>query len=129
MSEEMNVTAQDEYDLSDAGEPQRELLFNITGFETKTTGDEGENVRHVFTLESDELPFPVKVSEWFVHSNETAQRIGRSNLKRLANAASGSPRYSGDGTPVVGAQVIATMYEDDAGFRRIKRPKKAPATV
>lgn len=120
------VTPENEFDLTGAGEPERELLFDITGFE-RVEKEEGQ-VRHVFTLQNDELPFPIKFSEWAVYTpNEQAQRIGRGNLRKLAIKATGAATYGTDGQPVVGAKVLATVFEDDSGFRKVKRLKTAPS--
>lgn len=120
---------QDEYDFSGDGEPERELEFTVTGFERKETEDKNDdtilNIRHEFTLESDDLPFPIRMSEWSKHTNEKAQAIGRGNLRRLALAATKgeSAKYDAEGAPIVGSRIKATIYEDNAGFRRVKRPK------
>lgn len=119
------VSPTDEFDLTSAGEPERELLFDITGFE-RVEKEEGK-VRHVFTLQNDELPFPVQVSEWAVYTpNEQAQSIGRGNLRKFAIKAAGVQTYGPDGSPIVGGKILGTLYEDDNGFRRVKRFKKAP---
>lgn len=115
------ATSENLFDFSKDGFQPVTGDFTLVSYETDTKEN---GVRAVLEFENPELPFPVKISEWLKHSNETAQRIGRGNLKKLATALTGQPSFPPAG-PSIGSKLSAELYEDDKGFRRFRKLKAA----
>ncbi len=126
MSDEfqMNSTDEEAFDFSGDGIKGGDLVLTITDFavEKKDNG-----TQHVMTFEGEGLPFPVKVNYWTEHTNPKAAQVGRGNLKKIATAALGQPKY----TPatIKGTKVLAKVGEDDNGYARISNFRPAPAAV
>lgn len=120
----MGSTEAEEYDFSADGLPVGEKLFTITEEEVveRETG-----VQLVLTFETPDVDFPIPVNYWIEHNNPRAAKIGRGNLKKIAVAATGQPKIAKGGFK--GHKVLATLSEDDQGFARVSRFKKAPEEV
>lgn len=121
------ISAGEEIDLSGEGLQEGRYIFLVDGYEVI---EKPNGVLHQFTFVNDEaLPFgSLDQGFWFTHSNEDAQRIGRGQLKRLVRSATGQVKYnSRTGTPVIGRNVSAVLYEDDNGFMRLKGFRAVPA--
>lgn len=116
----MENAADETYDFSDAGLQETEGTFTVTEFSAEKK-DNG--IQHKITLESPVLNYPVYLNAWVEHTNDKAKAVGRSILKRFALAALGHPSYNQ--TNIIGARVVATVKEDDNGFTRIGKFKKA----
>lgn len=120
----MNSTADEAQDFSADGLPVGDHTWTITDTE-EVEKENGKQWSVEFTSET--APFPIKVREWVSHTNETAQRIGRGNLKKIGIAAIGQPKYS---LPQLkGLKVVAKLSEDKDGFARLSGFKKAPTEV
>ena len=119
------LSAGDEIDLSADGIQEKELEFTISSFERETT-DRGDE-RAILTFHNDELPFAVTVREWLKHSNPKAQEIGRGNLKKIAQAATGQPKLSA--SLVIGSKLLATTADNGNGFTTLKKFKSIPAAA
>lgn len=120
----MNSTAAEEFDYSGDGIVKAEHEFTITGFEIEAKGN---GTQHKLTYETPALGYPVKVGYWVEHSNPQAAKAGRGNLKRIAQAALGQPKMSA--ASIVGATLLATVSEDEAGFAKIEKFKPVAKTV
>lgn len=120
----MGSTKAEEYDFSADGLPVGEHTFTISEVEE----EEKENgVQLKLTYETDAVDFPIPVGYWIEHSNPKAAKIGRGNLKKIALAAIGQPKFSAES--LKGQKVVATLSEDDQGFARIGRFKRVPEAV
>lgn len=111
------LTAQDEFDVSDAGVPSlKGAVATITEFNVveKETG-----TLHELTFNVDGLGFPITKGYWYTHSNPKAVQAGRGQLKRIAKAATGRTTYSS--TSLIGKQIAVDVGEDDSGFAQIRR--------
>lgn len=127
MSDEYNGmgnTQDEEFDFSGDGLPSGEKEFTITNLEV----DQKDNgVQHVLTFENSDVGFPIPVGYWVEHTNPKAARAGRGNLKRIAQAALGQPKYTK--ASIEGTKVMATLREDDQGFARIEKFKPVAKKV
>lgn len=118
----------DDLDLDDAGLQPTDAEFTITDVEI-TSNDRGQ--RWVVHFEpSDGLEIEglmgnkVRDSGYLTHTDrEDLVNIGRSSLKRLRVAATGTA--SGPMTEMIGSRVQARVSEDANGFARIGRYKSA----
>lgn len=123
MTDEL-MTAQDEFDVSDAGVPTlKGVIATITQFNIVKRND--TDVLHELTFEIPQLGFPITKGYWFQHSNPKAVQAGRGQLKRIARAATGRTTYNS--TSLVGQRVLVDVQEDDSGFAQIKRVTEVPA--
>jgi hypothetical protein len=125
MSENETIGVEEEFDLSDAGVQTRRVIATITGFDVE---EKDNGVQHVVTFEvenDEEIQYPITVRNWFSHSNEKAQQIGRGNLKQISQAALGTPKYNQ--TNLLGRQVDAQVYDNEGfvGLRRFRKVKQA----
>lgn len=111
------MTAQDEFDVSDAGVPTlRGATATITDFEVV---EKDNGVLHELTFEVEGLSFPITKGYWFEHTNPKAVNAGRGQLKRIARAATGRTTYNR--TSLIGGRVTVDVGEDEQGFARISR--------
>lgn len=116
MTDEL-MTAQDEFDVSDAGVPTlKGARATITEFDVV---EKDNGTLHELTFAIDGLSFPITKGYWYQHTNPKAVQAGRGQLKRIAKAATGRPTYNR--TSLVGAVVLVDVSEDDAGFAQIKK--------
>ena len=120
----MQDTGAEEYDFSADGLPVGEHTFTITDVEEEEK-DKGTQLK--VTYETEAVDFPIPVGYWIEHENPKAAKIGRGNLKKIALAALGQPKFSAEA--LKGRKVLATLSEDGEGFARIGRFKKVPEAV
>lgn len=120
MSDDLNLPVADEEDFASDGIQEKDVTVSISGFE-RIVNDNG-NRAIALTFTGSDLPFDITQREWTQHTSEVAQRIGRSNNKKVALAATGTTML---GASVIGAIVGARLYEDKQGFVRLKNFKKA----
>lgn len=131
------IDAQSETEFDFGGDSEvesKELIWNITEFEVKTTeSDSGQGVMHVITFENDEWPYPIRIRRFVSYSptdeskNTDWVKRARGTLKKIAKAATGAASYSTDPNSakyLVGKQVKATTGEDGDGFATLKWFKK-----
>ena len=121
----MGTATEEEFDFSGDGLPGGEKVFTITNLEVEVK--EGKGVQHVVTFENADVGFPIPIGYWVEHTNPKAARAGRGQLKRIATAALGQPKYTA--SQIIGAKVIAQAKEDDQGFARISGFKPVPKAV
>lgn len=120
----MQSSGAEEFDFSGDGLPEGDHVATITDFAV----DEKDNgTQHVLTFEAPTLPFPVPVGYWVEHTNPKASNAGRSQLKRIAQAALGQPKYTA--ATIKGAKVLIHVKESDEGFARVSKFRPAPAEV
>ena len=125
MSDEFSMgSAEETFDFSGDGITKGEYDFTITALEIE---DKDNGTQHKLTYESPNAPFPITVGYWVSHTNEKAAQVGRGNLKRIATAALGQPKYTK--ATIEGAKVRATLSEDKDGFARITGFKPVPKAV
>jgi hypothetical protein len=120
----MGSTQEETYDFEGDGLPLGDHTFIVTDAE-EVAKENG--TQHVLEFTSETVPFPIKVREWVQHNTEAAQRIGRGNLKKIATAALGQPRYTL--STIKGAKVQARLMEDKEGFAKLVSWKPAPKEV
>lgn len=111
------LTTSDEMDLEGEGLQPQTLNFVISNAEI-TDKETGRLVSVTFE-NGEALGFPVNATFWLKHTNEQAERIGRSNLKRLGKAAGLGSAFALDN--LIGMVVSAYVNEDDSGFARVSR--------
>lgn len=139
MSEETIGAAEEtEFDFSkDSAVDVGEFTWKITEFEVKETeGENGNGVQHVFTFESDDYPYPVKLRQFVdytpVDPTKDTSWVKRSRgvLKNLAKAISEdgkSATYSTNPNSAsypVGKFVKATTRDNGEGFATLTRFKR-----
>lgn len=130
MSEQMEST-ENELDFSnDVNVKTEEKLWTVTGATIEQT-DDGTGTFLAIEMTDEETPFPRTEKFWLKHDDvpgknwEKTVQISRSNAKRFALAATGSPKL--DLKDLIGAKFIATISEDQQGFVRINKYKPATA--
>jgi hypothetical protein len=127
MTDEL-MTAQDEFDVSDAGVPTlKGAVATITEFNVV---EKDSGTLHELTFAVEGLGFPITKGYWFEHDNPKAVQAGRGQLKRISKAATGRTTYNR--TSLIGARILVDVSEDDSGFAQIKRVSPvtdAPAQV
>lgn len=121
----MGTTEAEVFDFTNDGLPVgKDHAWTIT----EATENEKENGKQwVLKLESETVPVAVYVREWISHTNETAQRIGRGNLKKIFIGVLGQPK--GSLAQLRGAKVTARLSEDKEGFARLSAYKPTPKAV
>ena len=123
MSQEL-LSAQDEFDVSDAGTP---TLTGVVATITDFSVSEKENgVQHEVEFTVEGLGFPIRRGYWFTHSNPKAQGAGRGQLKRIAMSALGTPAYNS--TNLIGTKLVVDVGENDSGFAEVKKIRKYEAS-
>lgn len=124
MSDGLMESAESEtFDFTEDGLKTQDVVLTVVEFvaEQKDNG-----ILHKITLDTNgAVGYPIIYTGWVKHTNQKAQEIGRSSLKRFANAALGQPKYTPES--IKGARVLAEMYEDDSGFAKIRKLREAPA--
>lgn len=127
MTDEL-MTAQDEFDVSDAGVPTlKAVRAQITSFEVV---EKDNGTLHELTFAIEGLGFPITKGYWFKHENPKAVQAGRGQLKRIAKAATGRATYNR--TSLIGQWVLVDVSEDDSGFAKISKitaPESAQSAV
>lgn len=117
----------DELDLDDVGLQPTDAIFTITDVSVEEN-DRGTRWVAVFEPEFEIeglMGNTVKDSGYLSHVDRPELvNYGKSGLKRLMRAATGSP--SGTLADLRGAQVKARVSEDNSGFPRIGRYSPAP---
>lgn len=126
MTDELMESAEAEtFDFSEDGLKTQDAVLTVTEFvvETKDNG-----IQHKLVLDTGGVVgYPINYTGWVKHTNPKAQEIGRGSLKRFATAALGQPKYNAEN--IVGARILAEIYEDDSGFAKIRKLREAPADV
>lgn len=126
MPDDTMVGAEDEvFDFSGDGIQKQNVSVEVTGFEIVKT-DTGTRHAIEFSVKDENgelLPFPVNVREWVAQDNPVAARIGRGNLKKLAQGLLGKPTYTKD--TILGAKGSAELYENKDGFASLRKFKAA----
>ena len=120
----MQSSASEEFDFSGDGLPEGDHVATITDFAVE---EKDKGTQHVLTYESATLPFPIPVGYWVEHENPKAAQVGRSNLKKVALAALGQPKYTS--ATIKGAKLLIHVKEDNDGFARVSKFRPAPAEV
>lgn len=111
------MSAQDEFDVSDAGVPTlKGAVATITDFDVV---EKDNGTLHELTFEVAGLGFPITKGYWYQHTNPKAVQAGRGQLKRIAKAATGRPTYNRNS--LIGSRVLVDVSEDDSGFAQIKK--------
>lgn len=120
----MGSTEEETFDFSGDGIKEGDYVLTITD----AVSEEKDNgTQHKLTFEGEGLPFPVPVNYWTQHNNPRAQNAGRGNLKKIATAALGQPKYTL--ATIKGTKVLARVGEDKEGFVRVTNFRKVPAAV
>lgn len=126
------ISAHDELDLSDAGFSVPRTNWQITEATVESPQPGQQRAVVEFTASVEGIEYQVTERYWLQYTgsgdpdkDERVTQIGRGQLKRLFNAALGTP--AGSVASLEGEWVSAEGDEDDQGFRRIRRIREAEA--
>lgn len=131
MTEHMGSAQDEVLDFSnDVNIKTEEKEWTVSAASVEDTED-GQGTQLIVELTDNETPFPRTEKFWLKHEPvpgknwEKTVQISRSNAKRFALAATGSPQLNLK--ELVGAKFLATISEDAQGFVRINKYKTAAA--